>query len=366
MAPADVPVLPGVASALSVAPSEAEALVKEASALIDARRRGEISFQKYRKGVVHFQHNHPYFYSGFFGDPVFYTPSQQVLVRQRRISSQEVEPFLESDELERMFLCDGSSWDPFFEQCRGFQFAKSDFLTYPSFLNPFAPERMRTLPPVRLAVFDRSMSSSPASGNEASTEIDRPDDRRPPSTPLAASTQRTQENRSLKERASDNRQTASRSSAEGRRTTHSIESLASQIRPAPRSIDRERDGWTRVTDGLSPEDARIVRQALRHRDRSSDRSIRSERESDRPRARTDRAEDRANGGVVRDRARTHDRSERAPRTVRNHQRDAHSPDRDRQRARPRGDRSPRTERGSREPTRERTQDRSSSRSDSGS
>lgn len=274
LAPADVPVLSGVARALSVSPSEAEALVQQASGLIDARRRGKISFQEYRTGVLHFQKNHPSFYIGFFGEPMFYNLNKQILVRQRQISSQEVEPFLDARGLERAFLCEGSSWDPFFEQCRGVQFARSDFLTYPTFLNPLSPQQVRTLPPVRLSVFDRSVASSSRPGNNPTTEIDRPDDRFTPSDPLAAPAQRTDGNRSLKARASDNRETPSRGSSDRRRTTTSIEAMASEIRPAPRRTRTDRDEWRQVTDGLSPDDARIVRQALRHHDRSTDRTAR--------------------------------------------------------------------------------------------
>jgi hypothetical protein len=282
LAPADVPVLSGVARALSMSSSEAEALVQQASGLIDARRRGEISFPEYRNGVLHFQKNYPDFYVGFFGDPMFYNLNKQVLVRQRQISSQEVEPFLGARGLERAFLCEGSSWDPFFEQCRGVQFARSDFLTYPTFLNPSAPERVRTLPPVRLAVLDGPMRSASASG-ESPAEADRPDDRLNPSAPLAAPAQRTDGNRSLKARASDNREAPSRGSADRRRTTTSIEAMASEIRPAPRRARTDRDEWERVTDGLSPDDARIVRQALRHHDRSTDRTARRTLQDDRER-----------------------------------------------------------------------------------
>jgi len=360
----DVPVLTGVASALAVSPAEAEALVRTASGLIDARRRGEISFQEYRTGVLHFKKNRPSFYIGFFGDPMFYNLNKQVLVRQRQISSQEVEPFLGAGGVERAFLCEGASWDPLFQQCRGFQFARSDFLTYPTFLNPFSPQRVRTLPPVRLAVFDPSVPSSSGSGNDSTTEIDRPDDRFSPSDPLPAPARGADGNRSLKARASDNREAPSRGSADRRRTTTSIEAMASEIRPAPRRARTDRDEWERVTDGLSPDDARFVRRALKPHVRSADRSVRSERERARFRTRTDRERARPNDRVVRDRARTHDRSERATRTRRSSQPDARSPERDRQRAHAPTGRSPRTERGSRAPSERR--ERPSSQTDSGS
>jgi hypothetical protein len=126
------------------------------------------------------------------------------------------------------------------------------------------------------------MRSASTSG-ESPAEADRPDDHLSPPDPLAAPAQRADGNRSLKARASDNREAPSRRSADRRRTTTSIEAMASEIRPAPRRARTDRDEWSRVTDGLSPDDARIVRQALRHHDRSTDRAARRTLQDDRER-----------------------------------------------------------------------------------
>lgn len=279
-----------------------ERLVRQAAALIRAREDGAISFDQYRRGIHSFRTHHPQFYGAFFGDPFYYDVRQQSLVRQRRLVSLKVEPRVGMN-IESAFLCNPYGYDPKFGECFGFSYARSDFFTYPLFLRSFQPQRVRALPPVRLAVVDDDRERSQraprrdTTGQDEKPTSDRPDRVLQPDR-LRRSVSATRTSRNESGTRAERQTTAQR--------VRDIRSLASEVRPAPEMPDRVRAEQRGLTDAEIRTRIREARDRLR-----ALREGGSSREWTRPRSARSSARGRSTHDAARERTRRSTRTERA-------------------------------------------------------